>query len=74
MNSKQYEQLSNIVKKLAKQENLIPYQLQAIAWNGARNNIFNKDTIYKKGMYSEPKKKKRNSRKRVHKNEFSSIN
>ena len=75
MNAKQYEQLSNIIKKLAKQENLIPYQIQAIAWNGARNNIFNKDTIYKKRMYSEPKNKKPNTRnsKRVHKNEFSFI-
>lgn len=72
MNAKQYEQLSNIIKKLAKEENLIPYQVQAIAWNGARNNIFNKDTIYTKGMYSEPKRKTRKSRElaRVEKNIF----
>ena len=73
MNSKQYEQLSNIIKKVAKEENLIPYQVQAIAWNGARNNIFNKDTIYIKGMYSEPKHKTRKPRElaKVQKNIFS---
>lgn len=62
MNAKQYEQLSKIVFKVAKENELKGYQCQAIAWNSARNNVWNKDTIYIKGMYSEPKKKKRNSR------------
>jgi len=52
MNAKQYEQLSNIVFRVAKENELLGYQCQAIAWNSARSNVWNKDTKYIKGMYS----------------------